>query len=63
VFNFLVGFIFSLYILAQKEKLAMQAKMILYALFEKKTADEVASVAALTERPLPALSPGSVPRR
>ncbi|MBR6155485.1 MAG: AI-2E family transporter [Lachnospiraceae bacterium] len=50
VFNFLVGFIFSLYILAQKEKLAMQAKMILYALFEKKTADEVASVAALTEK-------------
>ena len=50
VFNALVGFIFSIYILAQKEKLATQAKMILYAIFDKKVADEVASVAALTEK-------------
>ena len=50
VFNFIVGFIFSLYILAQKEKLGTQARMILYAVFDKKVADEVSSVAALTEK-------------
>ncbi len=50
VFNFIIGFIFSLYILVQKEKLGTQAKMILYAVFDKKIADEVSSVAALTEK-------------
>ncbi len=39
VVNFLIAFIFSLYILVQKEKLGDQFKKIIYAVFEKKTAD------------------------
>ncbi len=39
VLNFLIGFIFALYVLVQKEKLADQFKKIIYAFLEKKTAD------------------------
>ncbi|MBR6404150.1 MAG: AI-2E family transporter [Eubacterium sp.] len=49
-FNFIVGFIFALYILVQKEKLGTQARMILYALFDRKAADEVVAVAGLAEK-------------
>lgn len=39
--NILVGFVFSVYILSQKERLGRQAKMIIYALFKESTADEM----------------------
>ena len=39
VLNFLIGFIFAIYILVQKEELADQCKKIIYALLERKTAD------------------------
>lgn len=50
VFNIIIGFIFALYILVQKEKLGTQAKMIIYALFEEKKANEIMSVAKLSEK-------------
>lgn len=39
--NVLVGIVFSFYILAQKEKLGRQVKMVCYALFKEGTADEL----------------------
>lgn len=39
--NVLVGIVFSFYILAQKEKLGRQVKMVCYALFKESTADEL----------------------
>ena len=50
VFNVIIGFIFSLYILVQKEKLGTQAKMIIYALFDESKADEIVSVARLSSK-------------
>ena len=50
VFNFAIGFIFAMYILVQKEKLGTQAEMILYAMCEDKTADEVVAVASLASK-------------
>lgn len=41
VVNVLVGIVFSFYILAQKEKLGRQVKMVCYALFKENTADEL----------------------
>lgn len=41
VVNVLVGIVFSFYILAQKEKLGRQLKMVCYALFKENTADEL----------------------
>lgn len=38
--NTLIGIVFSLYILAQKETLARQTKLFLYAAFKESTADE-----------------------
>ncbi len=43
VWNFVIGFIISIYILGSKEKFAGQAKKIAYALFDRKTANEVVS--------------------
>lgn len=39
--NMLIGIVFAIYILSQKEKLGKQAKMIIYALFKESTADEM----------------------
>ena len=50
VFNFIVGFIFALYILIQKEKLGTQARMIVYAFFEEDKAKEIFEVAALSAK-------------
>ena len=50
VFNFIVGLIFSLYILVQKEKLGDQAKKIIYALFRKPVADEIMAVAKMSAK-------------
>lgn len=41
VVNVLVGIVFSFYILAQKEKLGRQAKMVCYAVFKESVADEI----------------------
>ena len=41
IVNVFVGIVFSIYILSQKEKLAKQIKMVLYALLKESTADEV----------------------
>lgn len=39
--NFIIGFIISIYLLGSKEKFAGQAKKIAYALFERKNANEI----------------------
>ncbi|MBD5476064.1 MAG: AI-2E family transporter [Lachnospiraceae bacterium] len=41
LWNFVIGFIISIYILGSKEKFAGQAKKIAYALFDRKTGNEV----------------------
>lgn len=41
LWDFVIGFIISIYVLASKEKFAAQAKKISYALFEKDTANTV----------------------
>lgn len=41
IVNIFIGIVFSAYILSQKEKLGRQAKLVIYALFKEKTADEM----------------------
>lgn len=41
LWNFVIGFIISIYILGSKEKFAGQAKKIVYALFDRKAGNEV----------------------
>lgn len=41
LWNFVIGFIISIYILGSKEKFAGQAKKIAYAFFDRKTGNEV----------------------
>lgn len=41
LWNFVIGFIISIYLLGSKEKFAGQAKKIVYALFDRKTGNEV----------------------
>jgi len=41
IINITVGFVFSLYILTQKEKLGRQSKMVIYAACKESTADEI----------------------
>ena len=49
--NFAAGaFTFSIYVLFQKERLARQAKQILYAVFPEKTTEKILSVAALSNQ-------------
>ena len=43
LWNFVIGFIISIYVLGSKEKFAGQAKQIAYALFDRKTGNEVIS--------------------
>ena len=50
VANFFIGFVFSIYLLLQKEKLASQSRQILYALFSEQTAERVLEIAQLTNR-------------
>lgn len=44
LWNFVIGFIISIYVLGSKEKFAGQAKKIAYALFDRKTGNEVITV-------------------
>lgn len=48
--NFFIAFIFSIYLLLQKEKLALQCKKVLFALLPKKAAAKVTEIAALSHR-------------
>lgn len=50
IFNFILGVVFSVYILMQKEKLGSQAKRMLFAFLPEKWADEVLHVAALSNK-------------
>lgn len=43
LWNFVIGFIISIYVLGSKEKFAGQAKKITYALFDRKAGNEVIS--------------------
>lgn len=47
--DFFLGFIFSVYILAQKEKLGTQARKLLYAYLPEKAADKILSIGSLAE--------------
>ncbi|MBQ2775672.1 MAG: AI-2E family transporter [Clostridia bacterium] len=50
IFNFVLGIIFSYYALAQKEKLAVQAKKILYAVFDEKKVQSILEVGEVSSR-------------
>lgn len=50
VFNFILGLIFAIYILMQKEKLAQQGKRVLYAVFPERAAAYMLNVSSLTHR-------------
>ena len=48
--NFIIGFIFAIYILVQMEKLGSQGKKILYALFDRKPVEQLLSILSLASR-------------
>ena len=48
--DFFIGLAFALYLLAQKEKLAVQCRMLLYAFVPQKRADRALEVARLAEK-------------
>lgn len=50
VSTFVIGFVFSVYILLQKEKLARQGRQCVYALLPEERADRVLEVLRLAER-------------
>ena len=50
VVTFVIAFTFSIYVLFQKERLARQAKQILYAVFPEKITEKILSVAALSNQ-------------
>lgn len=50
VVTFVIAFTFSIYVLFQKERLARQAKQILYAVFPEKATEKILSVAALSNQ-------------
>lgn len=50
LWDFIIGFIISIYVLASKEHFAGQAKKLIYALFEKDTANKVISSFRFTHR-------------
>lgn len=50
IVNVVVAFIFSIYILMQKEKLSVQSKKVLYAILREKIADEILYVAKLSSK-------------
>ena len=50
IISFLIGIVFSVYVLFQKEKLALQAKKILYALLPADKAEHAISIGQLSNR-------------
>lgn len=50
IINALVGFVFSLYLLACKEKLAVQSKRLLYTILPERLCDSIIAVCRLSEK-------------
>lgn len=50
IVNFLIGFVFAIYILLAKEKLGGQGRQILYALLDEKKADKVVEICSISYR-------------
>mgnify|MGYP005779939637 CR=1 FL=1 len=50
IISFILGFIFAVYLLMQKEKLAVQCKKLLYAFVPEKYADEAVRIARVSDR-------------
>jgi len=50
VFNFVLGLVFAIYILLQKEKLAVQLKKLLYAYLPESRSDRIVSISTLSNR-------------
>lgn len=48
--NFFIAFVFSAYILLQKEKLGLQGKKVILALFRRERADKILEVCSLSSR-------------
>lgn len=48
IFEFVIGLVFAIYILLQKEKLGRQGKQIVYATFTEKTADKIMYITGMT---------------
>ena len=48
VFEFVIGLVFAIYILLQKEKLGRQGKQVVYASFAEKTADKIMYITGMT---------------
>lgn len=46
--NFFIGFVFACYILLQKEKLAIQAKKVMYAILPRKKVEDILYVCSLS---------------
>lgn len=50
IVNFFIGFVFAVYLLMAKEKLAGQGKQAIYALFKETTAEKILYVCTLSSR-------------
>ena len=50
VVNVVLAFAFSIYVLAQKEKIGARVKSVMYAFFKEEKVDKVLSVAAMTDQ-------------
>lgn len=50
IINFLIGFVFAIYILLSKEKLGSQGKQVLYALLDEKRADKALDICSISYR-------------
>lgn len=48
IFEFVIGLVFAIYILLQKEKLGKQGKQIVYAAFTERTADKIMYITGMT---------------
>ncbi|MGN0663698.1 MAG: AI-2E family transporter [Negativibacillus sp.] len=48
--TFFIGFVFSIYLLLQKEKVGRQVKQLLYAYLPEKAADRILSIAGLSSK-------------
>ncbi|MBR5316166.1 MAG: AI-2E family transporter, partial [Firmicutes bacterium] len=48
--NFLIGFVFAIYILLAKENLGSQGKQVIYALLKEKQADKILEVCSISYR-------------
>ncbi|MDY4060375.1 MAG: AI-2E family transporter [Anaerovoracaceae bacterium] len=49
IVQFVIGLIFSIYVLLQKEKLSRQGKQVVYAFFREETADKVMYILGMTK--------------